>query len=77
MAVSRLRSIPRHCVRLLFSRTPGLHAGNDERVDDVPELPCEGPVQVLEDGTHHVLRGGLAGDFINRLSATARVPKSK
>lgn len=56
--------------------TPGLYAGNDERVDDVPELPCKGPVQVLENGTHHVLRGDLAGDSTEPFCRVRpRVPK--
>lgn len=39
----------------------GCDAGADERVDDVPQLPGEGSLQVVQNGPHHVLRRGVAG----------------
>lgn len=38
-----------------------MHAGFDERVDDVPALSSEGAVQVVQNGANYVLWRAVAG----------------
>lgn len=46
---------------LLFLALSGVHAGLNERLDDVPQLSGQGPLQVVANGADHVLWRPVAG----------------